>query len=190
MARSVKTTNKAAPAAPAATRTTAARAAKPPAAAPTPTPRKPASAAPAQVASKPTAGRGKLAAAPATTAIPARVPPPSKGELRAQIEKLEAANATLKAKSREANRAAKIAARRIAELEDQVAQLETAAAKPVAPVPSPPEAKPARRGRLGRSKIIDPGDAVPPGVAVQEPEPLDEKAQAARDALEEHLSGE
>ena len=47
-------------------------------------------------------------------AIPARLPPPSKGELRAQIEKLEVANAALKAKSREANRTAKAANKRIA----------------------------------------------------------------------------
>ncbi len=66
-------------------------------------------------------------------AAPTRVPPPSKGELRAQIEKLETANATLKAKSREGNRAAKAAARRITELEQQVAQFQEAAARAVDP---------------------------------------------------------
>ena len=115
------------------------------------------------------------------------MPPPSKGELRAHIEKLEAANVALKAKGREANRNAKAAARRIAELEEQVTRLQANAA-PVAPPIA--EAKGVRRGRPpGRSKGVDPGDAVPPGVAVQDPEPLDEEAVAARNALEDNLSG-
>ena len=55
----------------------------------------------------------------------------------------------------------------------------------------PKDVKPARRGKLlGRARTIDPGDAMPPGVAVQQPQPLDEEAVAARDALDEHLSGE
>ena len=99
----------------------------------------------------------------------------------------------MKAKGREANRIAKAAARRIAELEEQVSQLEADAAKaaiPTAPVAPPAtEAKTARRGRPpGRSKVIDPVDAVPPGVAVQSPEPLDEEAASARNALDESLS--
>ena len=61
------------------------------------------------------------------------MPPPSKGELRAHIEKLETANATLKAKSREGNRAAKAATRRITALEEQVAQFHEEAAKAVDP---------------------------------------------------------
>ena len=127
-------------------------------------------------------------AAPAST----RVPPPSKGELRAQIEKLEAANGALKAKGREANRNAKAAVRRVAELEEQVSQLQAETAKVAASVAPPQaEAKTVRRGRPpGRKKAIDPGDAVPPGVAVHNPEPLDQEAAAARDALEENLSGE
>ena len=146
---------------------------------------------PAQAASKVTAARGKQAAAAVPAAATTRVPPPSKGELRAQIEKLETANAALKAKSREANRTAKAAARRVAELEEQVAQLQAEAAQPtVLPAPPVAEAKIVRRGRPpGRRKGIDPGDAVPPGAAVQDPKPLDEEASAARDALEENLSG-
>lgn len=35
---------------------------------------------------------------------------------------------------------------------------------------------------------VDPGDGVPPGVAVIEPEPLDDEARRARDALSTHLS--
>jgi hypothetical protein len=41
-----------------------------------------------------------------------------------------------------------------------------------------------------QSRELDPGDAVPPGVAVQEPTPLDQEAEAARASLEENLSGE
>ena len=126
------------------------------------------------------------ASAPAAAA-PARIPPPSKGELRAQIEKLEGANAALKAKSREANRTAKAANKRIGELEAEVQQLQEQAARSVA---APAAEKVTRRGRLPRSREIDPGDAVPPGVAVLDPEPLDAEAKAARDALEEKLSGE
>jgi hypothetical protein len=60
------------------------------------------------------------------TRAPAARPAPavSKDELRAQVEKLELLVATLRAKSRETNRAAKAATARIAELEDQVAKLE------------------------------------------------------------------
>ena len=142
-----------------------------------------------------TSGRGRPAAGEAPAAAPTRAPPPSKGELRAHIEKLEAANTALKAKGREANRDAKTAARRIAELEGQVSQLEADMAKVAAPAapdaPPAAEAKIARRGRPpARSKVIDPGDAAPPGVAVQTPEPLDEEAAAARDALEDNLSEE
>ena len=193
MARSTKTT----PAKPTAAATAPVRAKRRSAApdpAPTATPRaktKVTRSVAAQGASKVTAARGKQAAGAVPAAATTRVPPPSKGELRAQIEKLETANAALKAKSREANRTAKAAARRIAELEEQVAQLQAEAAQPTAP-PAPPiaEAKIVRRGRPpGRRKGIDPGDAVPPGVAVQDSEPLDEEAIAAREALEENLSG-
>ena len=107
----------------------------------------------------------------------------SKDELRSQVEKLEQLVGTLRAKSRETNKAAKQAAARIAELEAQVAQLEQAAA--AAPdAPSRPT-KPPRAKRQGRE--IDPGDAVPPGVSVQEPAPLDEEAETALENLEEHL---
>ena len=185
--------------------------------------------------------RGRPAAVATPEAAPTRVPPPSKGELRAHIEKLETANATLKAKSREGNRAAKAAARRVTELEEQVAQfqeeatravnpaavmeelqvakaalqakgreasraakladrriadleaqvahLEGEAAKTAVPAVQEEEATRSRRGRPpGRKNAIDPGDAVPPGVAVLEPAPMDPEAEAARDALEENLS--
>ena len=113
-------------------------------------------------------------------------PKPSKDELRAQVEKLERTNALLRAKNRESGRIAKTAAARIAELEDQVAQFAKNERKLSRPAAAPRRTKPA--DRIGpQHREIDPGDAVPPGVAVQEPAPLDEEAETARDNLEEHL---
>ena len=107
----------------------------------------------------------------------ARPPMVSKDELRAQVEKLEQTVATLRAKSREATKAAKASAARIAELEDEVATLEKQVAS---------QAVSAKRSAK-RERRIDPGDAVPPGVAVVEPEPLDGEAERALENLEEHL---
>jgi hypothetical protein len=123
---------------------------------------------------------------PARSPVENPTPKLSKDELRARVEKLEQTVATLRAKSREANKAAKAAAARIAELEEQAAQLEQTAAPPAPPVDRQPRAS--RSPRTGRrSREIDPGDAVPPGVAVQEPAPLDEEAETALENLEEHL---
>jgi len=135
----------------------------------------------AAVIPKAASARGKqMAPAPAAAL---RAPPASKGELRARIEKLEAANATLKAKSREANRAITVATRRVAELEEQITKLQEKSAKALPPAA---EAKIVRRGRPpGRRKAIDPGDAVPTGAAVAETEPLDAEAEAARIVLEQ-----
>ena len=96
------------------------------------------------------------------------------------LEELERTNATLRTKSREANRAAKTAAARIAELEDQVGRLEEQAAPPPATAPAkrgPKRAAPVRNKRQRRG--VDPGDAV----AVEEPAPLDESAETARENL-------
>ena len=188
MARSTKITSAASAMAPARTKRRSIVAEPAPGA---PPPAKKDRAAPGP-AVKPTSSRSKSADAAVPAAAPTRVPPPSKGELRAHIEKLEAANAALKAEGRETNRNAKAAARRIAELEEQVTQLQ--ADGPKKPLPAAPvavEAKTVRRGRPpGRSKTIDPSDAVPPGVAVQDPEPLDEDAANARDALENSMSAD
>ena len=137
-------------------------------------------------------------AAPKRTVAVSRPPVVTKDELRAQVDKLERANATLRTKNREAARAAKEATARIEALEAQVTKLEKAAIPKEAPVrksaarngANTPEPKPARstRGRKPSGER-DPGDAVPPGVAVQEPEPMDEEAKAAFENLEEHLSG-
>ena len=128
-------------------------------------------------AATPVATKRQAVAAPAPAPAPA--PKLSKDELRAQVEKLEQANAVLRTKSRETNKAAKAAVQRIAELEAQMAQLEKAAsAKPAPASPGPkPKAAAATPGKR-QARAINPGDAVPPGVAVGEPAPMDEEAEA------------
>jgi chromosome segregation ATPase len=126
--------------------------------------------------------RTTAAAKPKQAAVSAAAPKLSKDELRARVETLERTNATLRAKNRDANRAAKTAAARIAELEDQVTQLEKRVASAQ---PKPKRSAPSPRKR--RSHEIDPGDAVPPGVAVQEPAPLDKEAETALENLTENL---
>lgn len=137
---------------------------------------------PAKVAKTATAPKRPAPAAMAASKV-------SKEDLRVQVEKLERANAMLRAKSRDAGRSAKVNAARIAELEDQVAQLERQAASEAASAKR--RSKPAPAVRAARQDHpVDPGDAVPPGVAVQEPAALDEEAEAAREHLEEHLRPE
>ncbi len=117
------------------------------------------------------------------------VPKVSRDELRAQVEKLERTVATLRTRSREAVRAAKQAAARIEELEAQLAarkkQLSRPAAAPRAATRTPKAAMFARGQRPKAER--DPGDAVPPGVAVSEPEPMDEEAAAAYESLQAKL---
>jgi hypothetical protein len=142
-------------------------------------------------------GRPAAVAAPAkapakitkAAAAPKRVPVAaapalklSKDELRVQVETLERTNATLRAKSREANRTAKAAAARIAELEEIVAGLEKKAAQATPAKVAKAAAKLTRAKR--QSGKVGPGDAGPPGVADQEPAPHDEEGEAA---LEEDL---
>ena len=105
--------------------------------------------------------------------------------LRAQVEKLERANTALRTKNREANRAAKLSAARMAELEGEVARLQTQLAAMSAqtqPAALPDSGSPTRD--------IEPGDAVPPGVAPADPEPADREAEIGRENLEAHLRGE
>ena len=135
---------------------------------------------------------------PPAAASPA--PKVSKDELRAQMEKLERTVATLRARSRDAVRTAKQAAARIEELEAELAAKK--APKPEAtasraatrtPKPAPKAAMQAapRKAKVRRGKTQsgerDPGDAVLPGVAVVEPEPMDEEAATAFENLQEHL---
>jgi hypothetical protein len=132
--------------------------------------------------------RAVAAPKPGLATLP-RAPKLSKDELRAQVEKLERANATLRAKSRETNRVAKSSAARIAELEEEVARLEKKAASQAAAAIRGAKPRTSASSKR-RSSDIDPGDAVPPGVAVQEPAPLDTEAVAARENLEERLGSE
>lgn len=81
--------------------------------------------------------------------------------------------------------AAKQADERMTEFEAEVTRLESAFAKANRAAPDK-----ALRARKQPPRDIDPGDGVPPGVAVLEPEPLDAGAEAARASLEEKLSGE
>ncbi len=121
-------------------------------------------------------------------AIPA--PKVSKDALRAAVEKLGRANANLRAKNREANREAKAVAARIADLEQEVVRLERQLARQMnAEAGQKGSSGPRPRGRA-RSRDIDPGDAVPPGVAVEEPSGPDLEAETARGNLEKHLGGE
>jgi small-conductance mechanosensitive channel len=130
------------------------------------------------------------AAAKRAVTVAASVPKLSKDALRAQVAKLERANATLRVKNREGNRTARTAAARIAELEDQVARLEQQVASQVAPVQPSASAGP-RRKRQSRPPIGS-DDAVPPlpDVAVEKPAPLDDEAATARETLEAQLRGE
>jgi hypothetical protein len=103
-----------------------------------------------------------------------------KAELQALVERLSRGNTNLRARNRASKEAAKTAEARIAELEEQLARLEKELA---AAAPQPPRRRP-------RHREIDPGDAVPPGVAVEEPAPPDLEAETIRENLEKHLTGE
>jgi len=94
------------------------------------------------------------------------------------VEKLERANAALRAKSREVNKAAKLSAARIGELQDEVAQLRQLVTTQTGTTELPPEPG---------SKGVDLGDAVPPGVAPVAPDPPDQEAETAQENLEKHL---
>lgn len=146
------------------------------------------SAAPVQAAAgRRTPASAAKSATPAVTTAKARTPAApsvSKDELRSQIEALQRLVATLRTRSRDANRSAKSAAARIAELEEQVARQTATASAPDA-AEAAGEATPSQAGRGSRD--VDPGDAVPPGVAVREPAPLDEEAETALENLQEHL---
>jgi hypothetical protein len=74
-------------------------------------------------------------------------------------------------------------------LEGEVARLEKKVASQAARATRGPRPRTAASSKR-RSSEIDPGDAVPPGVAVEEPAPLDVEAEAARENLEERLGGE
>lgn len=112
-------------------------------------------------------------------------------ELRVQIGKLERDNAVLVAQSKEMGEIAAAAAARIAELEDRVARLEKQLAGEATDAGNgQAESPPRPRRRRAHHREIDPGDAVPPGIAVEEPAALDLEAETVRENLEHHLGGE
>jgi chromosome segregation ATPase len=94
------------------------------------------------------------AAAPATKPAAVKAPVVSKDELRLQLEKAQATIASLRAKSREATRAAKASAAQIAELEAKVVQLEKKLSPQEKPATTTPTAeKPTKpRGRKAAVK--------------------------------------
>jgi hypothetical protein len=153
--------------------------------APTPRGRKPgrpAAVVPARAAVKVT----KVAAPKRATVAAAPALKLSKDELRVQVETLERANATLRAKNREVNRTAKAATARIAELEENVARLTKKAALQTPPRANGEQAaKPSRAKRQSRG--VDRDNALPAVVADQEPAPLDEDGEAALENREEQL---
>jgi hypothetical protein len=140
----------------------------------------------AVVAAKAPAKVTRVAATPKRTpAAAAPAPKLGKDELRVQLEKLERANATLRAKSREANRTAKAATARIAELEEIVARLEQKAAQATPDKVEKAAAKPTRVKR--QSGKGGPGAAVPAAEAIHEPASLDEAGEAALERPDEQL---
>jgi hypothetical protein len=155
-------------------------------AAPPSTVRKPGRAAAAAVPAKAPAKVTKLAAAPKRAPVAAAPALKlSKDELRVQVEKLEHSNATLRVKNREANRTAKTATARIAELEEQVAKLAKKAASQTLSANGEPAAKPSRAKRQSRG--VDHDNAAPAGAAGQKPASLDEEGEAALENREEKL---
>jgi hypothetical protein len=154
----------------------------------------------ARVSTRRKAGRSAAAAVPAKApakvtklaAAPKRAPVAaapalklSKDELRVQVEKLECANATLRAKNRETNRTAKAATARIAELEEHVARLEKKTASQTPSAKGEQAAKPSRAKRQSRG--VDHDNSTPAGVAEHEPAPFDDEGEAALENREEQL---
>jgi hypothetical protein len=123
--------------------------------------------------------RSNIKAATVTT-----TPKASKSGLKAQVETLERIVATLRAKNKESSKLAKAAAMRISEVEARLVELEE---RLVAASASALQLRGAEAIGIGsRVDDLDPGDALPPGVAVQEPARLDEGAVAALEKLEDH----
>ena len=148
---------------------------------------------PARAKLKGAAAKSARKPSPSAGAIPvtATVPKLSKDELRAQVEALERTVAKLKLKAKAMRAAARQADDRMGELEAEVSRLEDALAKASRTAPTKaPRAAGVRARKQSTPGERDPGDGVPPGVAVQDPEPLDQEAEAALASLEEKLSGE
>ena len=114
----------------------------------------------------------------AARTAPKPAPKPSKDELLAQVEKLERTVLRLRNRNKSLTQAAAAAKERIEELEAEIARR----ASPAASRPSAPRS-PAPGPRRQRER--DPGDAVPPGVAVETNAPLDAEEEAVKERLEQ-----
>jgi hypothetical protein len=114
----------------------------------------------------------------------AAAPKVSKDALRAQVAKLERANANLRSRNKELKQAVEAAAGRIAQLEGEKRTTKDAA--------------PVRAGRTPGRRAAgteehsdrDRGDAVSPGMAVHDPEPLGEADEKVVEHLNEEFSPE
>jgi uncharacterized coiled-coil protein SlyX len=102
---------------------------------------------------------------------------PSRNELESRLEKLERTNATLAAAQRDLRRTATETAERLSDLQDKVDQLET---------------KVAAFGtqQADDGAVHDPGDAVPPGVGVAEPDEPSEQDRRVFEHMNEKLGPE
>ena len=131
------------------------------------------------------------AASKRATSTRARATPPrgSQNDLRTRLEKLELDNKTLLDQGKEAGEATRAAAARIAQLEEQVARLESKLAAESTAAEHHQAAASKKSRQRTRHQEIDPGDSVPPGVAVEEPAEPDLAAETARENLEAHLGG-
>lgn len=105
--------------------------------------------------------------APRRAAAPPAVPKLSKDALRAQVEKLERANANLRVRNKELKRAADAAAGRLAELEAEVSRHERRAAQQAK---SAVGRKPRRQPVRSRVHPDPDPEDMPPVVAVTDPE--------------------
>ena len=147
-----------------------------------------AGAAPKVKGSRPGAGAKPAIAAKGAAATSVPLGQVSKGELRAQIEKLEQVNTKLRAKNREAGREAKLSANRIAELGKQVAQLERRLKPKATPAESPEKLSRTKTSKQRGPKVVAPR-ACYLAPAMQMTHHLIE-TQRQRAKLKQHLNGE
>ena len=141
----------------------------------------PAGAAPKVKGSRPGAGAKPTIASKGAAATSVPLGQVSKGELRAQIEKLEQVNTKLRAKNREAGREAKLSANRIAELGKQVAQLERRLKPKATPAESPEKLSKTKTSKQRGLKVV-PGGGVLSGASNAENTSLDRDAKTAGEA--------
>jgi hypothetical protein len=140
-----------------------------------------AGAAPKVKGSQPGVGAKPAIASKGAAATSVHLGQVSKGELRAQIEKLEQVNTKLRAKNREAGREAKLSANRIAELGKQVAQLERRLKPKAAPAESPEKLSKTKTSKQRGLKVV-PGGGVLSGASNAENTSLDRDAKTAGEA--------